>query len=466
MLLYLINVVDNTWLLALLAPLALHAARGGLERRRAARLAFLAAFALGLLSALVYSILRRNVGWVIREFYDLGVLIPAVASTAALIAASQVPSGAKKAMVLARLAASALIVAIVMAAIWYFADFRSFWVALLAVLALLGIFSFGPLKITDPYWPMLSAAALAAASITARTAPNLFLYPLDFDVGLDSVFNIEYLAKVGGYGFGLAMMALLWLSVALICRRAPVKAARWFALLALLLILSQLMLEAGQILAARRLIPRFWFRVVLWLLERESAFFWLQAALWGILAAGLMIRSRLVIPVGANPALRRKARAGLRADFRSGAVLVASLVFVLVTATTLRAVSRRGPVIADPTAVPATGDRLVMDLEPLSDGNLHRLVYNSETGTPVRFIVIKKSQSAFGVGLDACDICGQSGYYQRGDQVICKLCDVVMNKSTIGFPGGCNPVPLDFELAEGSMIIRTIDLDSEAHRFK
>jgi uncharacterized membrane protein len=41
-----------------------------------------------------------------------------------------------------------------------------------------------------------------------------------------------------------------------------------------------------------------------------------------------------------------------------------------------------------------------------------------------------------------------------------------MNKSTIGFPGGCNPVPLDFELAEGAMIIRAEDLDAEAHRFE
>ena len=466
MLLYLINVVDNTWLLALLAPLAIRSIRGGPNQGPAIRRAVLAAVSLGLLSALIYSVLRRNVGWVIREFYDLGVLIPAAASVFALIVLSQMGDKPGKAVFAARAACAIAIAAVLYAFLWYFLGLKGGVPACLLLLGLFGLFSAGPLKMESLFWPALLASSAALAAIMARCAPNLMLYPLDFGVGIDSVFNIDYLAKVGGYCLGLILMALLWLSVSFICRQAPIAVVRWVALASLAIVLSQLLLEAGQILAARRLIPRFWFRVVLWLLERENAYFWIQAALWGALAAGLMIRSRLIVPTGANPALRRKSRASLRRDFRSGVAVALSLILVLVTATTLRAVSRRGPIIAEPTPVEAAGDRLVMDLAPLSDGNLHRLVYNSETGTPVRFIVIKKSQSAFGVGLDACDICGQSGYYQRGDQVVCKLCDVVMNKSTIGFPGGCNPVPLDFELSEGSMIIRTTDLDSEAYRFK
>ena len=326
--------------------------------------------------------------------------------------------------------------------------------------------SLGPLRIRGSALPVNCASCLLLAALAARCLPSLILYPLDFGVGIDSVFSAEYLSKVAGYCLGLAMMAALWLSVGFLARQAPPAAAKWFVAAALALIAGQLLLEAGQILAARRLIPRFWFRVVLWLLERENIFFWLQAALWGALAAALMVRSRLAIPVGANPALRRKARARLRSDFRSGVAVALAMAMVLFTATALRAVSRRGPVIAEPTKIAPRGDRLVMDLEGLSDGNLHRLAYDSPSGTPVRFIVVKKSQRAFGVGLDACDLCGQSGYYQRGDQVVCKLCDVVMNKSTIGFPGGCNPVPLAFELSGGSMIIKTEDLEAEAYRFK
>ncbi|OCG45293.1 hypothetical protein A9G35_06565 [Gilliamella sp. Choc5-1] len=84
----------------------------------------------------------------------------------------------------------------------------------------------------------------------------------------------------------------------------------------------------------------------------------------------------------------------------------------------------------------------------------------------VRFIVIKKSENAYGVGFDACDICGASGYYQRGNQVVCILCDVVMNIATIGFSGGCNPVPLKYEIIDGNMVIRPANLEAEKNRFK
>jgi len=41
----------------------------------------------------------------------------------------------------------------------------------------------------------------------------------------------------------------------------------------------------------------------------------------------------------------------------------------------------------------------------------------------------------------------------------------VMNKSTIGLPGGCNPVPLAFAVESGGIVIATDDLEAEAYRF-
>jgi uncharacterized membrane protein len=92
-------------------------------------------------------------------------------------------------------------------------------------------------------------------------------------------------------------------------------------------------------------------------------------------------------------------------------------------------------------------------------------VKNGSSSVEVRYIVIKKNDAAYGVGLDACDVCGPTGYYQRKGQVVCILCDVVMNTSTIGLPGGCNPVPLKFEIEGGNMVIKTSDLAAEARRF-
>lgn len=108
----------------------------------------------------------------------------------------------------------------------------------------------------------------------------------------------------------------------------------------------------------------------------------------------------------------------------------------------------------------------IISLETLEDDKLHRYKYISEEKIEMRFIAIKKSEGSYGVGLDACDICGPSGYFERGGEVVCKLCDVVMNKATIGFPGGCNPVPLPYILHDGAIKIKTEDLEREAHRFR
>ena len=123
-------------------------------------------------------------------------------------------------------------------------------------------------------------------------------------------------------------------------------------------------------------------------------------------------------------------------------------------------------VLSPPEPFTLAGEEILIPIERIEDGRLHRFAWNASDTTEVRFIVIKKSASAWGVGLDACDICGNTGYYERRDGVICKLCDVVMNKSTIGFKGGCNPVPLAYTVREGAMIVQTGDLENEKGRFK
>ena len=76
----------------------------------------------------------------------------------------------------------------------------------------------------------------------------------------------------------------------------------------------------------------------------------------------------------------------------------------------------------------------------INDGHLHRFQYKAKDGTVMRFIIIKKNGGAYGVGLDACDNCGDAGYYEKDGKIICKKCDVAINLATIGFKGGCNPV--------------------------
>ncbi|MDR2612660.1 MAG: DUF2318 domain-containing protein [Deltaproteobacteria bacterium] len=415
MLLYLINVVDNTWLLAVTAPLLLLVAARDPRPALSGRL-HLAAFALGAASAAAYAVLKRHTGFMVREYYDIAILWPLLPALAgfALAAAPALGPGRR-----AGAAARAL----------------------------------GP--------PVL-------AFLTARTLPDLFLQPLDFDVGLDSVFNMEYLAKLTGYLAGLLLMALAFSATGALARRLPARVLPPAALLTLLSGFLMLALDALRVMFVRGMLPRAsWIPdVIIFLRSRENLFLYAVTAVWTLAAAAAAARALTARPEGPNPAVIRKRRHALKLEFRAAVFLVSVMAVTLVTVTALRAYQKRGPYISEPGRVEAVDGRIALDLDVVGDGDLHRHVYRAEGGTDVRFIVIKKGATAYGVGLDACDICGPTGYYQRGDQVICKLCDVVMNKSTIGFPGGCNPVPLAFRIEGGRLVIDAASLEREKRRFQ
>ncbi|MDR3300361.1 MAG: DUF2318 domain-containing protein, partial [Candidatus Accumulibacter sp.] len=196
---------------------------------------------------------------------------------------------------------------------------------------------------------------------------------------------------------------------------------------------------------------------------------WFAFAMMGLAAllAGSLASRLAREPIrGENPAIRRKQRAEHRSLYRHVVCTFICLAVAALTITELRAYASEEAEISPPQEIAGVDGELLIPIGTINDGNLHRFQYRTAKGTAVRFIVIRKSESAYGVGLDACDICGPTGYYQRKGQVICKLCDVVMNISTIGFPGGCNPVPLRFSIARGNMVVLTQDLDAEQERFR
>ena len=91
-------------------------------------------------------------------------------------------------------------------------------------------------------------------------------------------------------------------------------------------------------------------------------------------------------------------------------------------------------------------------VEALSDGNLHRFVIEDQ-GVHVRFIIIEKPDRTLAVALDACQICGTQGYYQKGHEVICRNCGSDIVISSIGTPGGCNPIPLESHIDGDTLVI-------------
>ena len=115
--------------------------------------------------------------------------------------------------------------------------------------------------------------------------------------------------------------------------------------------------------------------------------------------------------------------------------------------------------------VEAENDMVHIGRQQVNDGDLHRFSYTTG-GVEVRFLIIHKGSGVYGVGLDACDICGVTGYYQRKKDVVCLNCDVIISTPTIGFTGGCNPIPIKYKKNEQDIIIFTDELEQHVEVFK
>ena len=416
MLQYLISITDNTFVPVII--LALVSAVFVQSNLYSGKKYLIIGFLLGMLAAIIYAILKRNTGIAVREYYDLGVIIPWCIIVIPLLISWSLRNSFQQPIVK----------------------------ILLAVLT-----------------------AVTIGLITAQCLPNILLYPFGFDVGMESIFNNDYLFKWVGYGFALLVCGLIGWLIYRLCARLSTRLVVVIATFAIIIFTIQNGINLLQILIVRRFIsPQQWMMdLVIFILAHVNLFTFIFMVLVLLLTVLLYAKAKTTSLVGNNPAQIRKLKASLRRDRRTSLLLMAGVAITAYTVTRARYIFEKGVELtpAEPVTLNADG-LIVIPLEQVNDGNLHRYGYQTTDGTLVRFIVIKKSENAYGVGFDACDICGASGYYQRGNQVVCILCDVVMNIATIGFSGGCNPVPLKYEILDGNMIIRPTHLEAEKSRFK
>ena len=167
-----------------------------------------------------------------------------------------------------------------------------------------------------------------------------------------------------------------------------------------------------------------------------------------------------------NPAEYRKVLAQAIHKRRWGAGVVIALALMTTSSSAGSLIANQQAEIVPAVEVKAQSGSVDVDLEIIKDGHLHRFAYRASSGEMVRYIVILKGGSAYGVGLDACEICGATGYYERDNQVICKLCDVQMNKATIGTRGGCNPIPISYSIEGGKLKVPQSELENSARIFQ
>jgi hypothetical protein len=186
-----------------------------------------------------------------------------------------------------------------------------------------------------------------------------------------------------------------------------------------------------------------------------SPFFASTASLIILLALPMkFIYHSLVLPPQSPPAasgvMKRKLLSIILSERRKKSIPVIFFILIIISgwiSSSGEQISRMyvpdaKPVVADEGAVHIPIKDATMDL---MDGNLHKFSL-SRNGEKIRFLVIKKSDDSLAVALDACEICPPEGYGLRQGHVICIYCGTPIPVDSLGNPGGCNPVPLAFDI--------------------
>ena len=319
-------------------------------------------------------------------------------------------------------------------------------------------------------WVISIATGLLIALLLFYSLPDVFAYPFIFGkYNSTSVFSTDFLYRFSGYILGLVLMILAFFAARYTATRSTTTTATIVTVAALAVNSTQQVSKLLATMLTRRLIKSTHnlFQFVKFTSNHSDLFIYLVLALTALLAVLLWLRSFDVDEPYLNKAQHRKIRAKWIKNRRWASTLLACCAVVVYILTVLYAIDNRPPTIVEAEDYVLQDGTIYVPLAQVEDGELHRFAFVTEKGTETRFIVIKKpNSSAYGIGLDACDICGDTGYYQRGDQVVCKLCDVVMNVNTIGFKGGCNPIPFDYTISDGYIIIETATLTALESKFR
>ncbi len=319
----------------------------------------------------------------------------------------------------------------------------------------------------------LLMAAILVGGLLFYALPDVYAYPFTFSFGSESVFSSAYILRFIGWIMGLVLVVVTCLAVCRGTERLKPRTAKLLLNLALLVNGLQQASKLIQVLLSRRIIrashPLYhtFFRIAKFTSNHSNLFIYLMLVVAVMIPIILWVRSFHVNEPYENPAQRRKIKAAWRSTRRWSTLILGCFIVGVLCLTVFYAIDNKPVELSPSEEVDVRGEEIYVPLTQVEDGNLHRFVYHTPNGVDVRFIVVKKpNSSAYGVGLDACEICGEAGYFQRGDQIVCKKCDVVMNINTIGFKGGCNPIVIDYSVHDGYIIVPTYTLIDHEEEFK
>ena len=311
--------------------------------------------------------------------------------------------------------------------------------------------------------------AIIAGSALFYSLPDIFTYPYSILLVEKSVLSTTFILKFIGILLGIIFIFLMGLAL----NRGSERTGKNFALavmsVALCINAARQLSVCLRIMLTKRMIEKtdLLFEIAKFSSNNEKLFIYGGLAAGFIIPIILVIKSLNVKEPYSNPAEHRKIRRKWIVSKRWAAFASVCIVFSFADITAMKAAANKVVELSPVEDAQVSGDNLYVTFEQVADGHLHRFGYTTGNGVQIRFIVIKKpNSSSYGIGLDACDICGETGYYEKDGQVVCKLCDVVMNINTIGFKGGCNPIVIPYTIDSGNIIVPIEGLLEYEHEFK
>lgn len=299
--------------------------------------------------------------------------------------------------------------------------------------------------------------------------PVVIFLPLQF-LGLgENIFTTMYLLKVTGFVAGwLACILTSIASYKLLCSSSLRSGAMSFSVMYLLSGFINFVAIIGIINSYYRKkfkLPSGLRKSIPKLINAENIVLFVIVFLVILTAVIFFFKHIRIHGEYENPAQHRLLRRFERDCRRIGAFVFILGIFAFIDFTAIKKKANKLVELSPSEDFQLTDNRIFIPLEQISDGHLHRFSWDNGKGKVVRFIIIQKQGTNFGVGFDACEVCGNVGYYERKNDVVCNRCDVVMNKNTIGLKGGCNPIPLASRIEDGGIVIYTEDVDRESGRF-
>lgn len=313
-------------------------------------------------------------------------------------------------------------------------------------------------------------AALLAALLLFYALPDIYAYPFIFrSLYSESVFSTSFMYRLIGYLFGVVLSLLSFFAAWQVAEGSPAGLALGVTVFALCVNAFQQICKTLSTMMTRRMIPVSdgLFDLVVFTSNHSNWFIYGCILPVAVLALLLVYQSLHAREPYDNPAQYRRIRRRWRDCRRVAGLLLFCCLCTVLNLTVLYAIDNREVQLSPAEEYTVEGENIYVSLAQVEDGHLHRFAYTTASGIETRFIIVKKpNSSAYGIGLDACDICGETGYYERDGQVVCKLCDVVMNINTIGFKGGCNPIPIDYSIGDGFVIIPISTLVEHEKEFK